>query len=322
MFSNKEIITIFTLLFLIFSSCQKKNYQETRFLMNTFVQIKIYGEPEEKAKNAAELAFQEIEILDRILNCHNPKSRVSELNRKKTAKSYKILDEILKESIEYSKLTDGAFDITIYPLMQLWNFENNNVPPDKSKIKRILRSVNYRFVKVHKNKIYLIGNSQIDLGGIAKGYVVDSAIDVLKACNIKNALINAGGDIRVIGNKTWKIGVQHPRKEKGNVMAVLEIKDKAIVTSGDYEKYFEYQGKRYHHILDPKTGYPSEKCIGVTIIANDTTFADALATGVFVLGPEKGMELIEKLNDVECIIVDSDDKVHLSSGLKNLKLTY
>jgi len=290
--------------------------------MDTFVEIKIYNEPEEKAKNACALAFQEIEILDNLLNCHNPKSRVSELNRKKSIRSYKIMDELLKKSIEYSKLTDGAFDITVYPLMQLWDFKNSNVPPEKTKIKKILPRVNYRLVKVQKNSVSLIGGAQIDLGGIAKGYIVDSAIDILKACNIKNALINAGGDIRVIGDRIYKIGVQHPKKKTGEIMTVLEIKNKAVVTSGNYERFFDYQGKRYHHILDPKTGYPSEKCISVTIIADDATFADALATGVFVLGPEKGLELVEKLENVECIIVDSSEKIHLSSGLKNLKLNY
>ncbi|MFN3967167.1 MAG: FAD:protein FMN transferase [Endomicrobiia bacterium] len=322
MYLNKitKIVIILFLFELI--SCQKKTYQETRFLMNTFVEIKIHDEKKEKAKQTCELAFQEMEILDNLLNCYNPKSRISELNRKKTVKSYKVLDEIIKKSIELSKLTDGAFDITIYPLIQLWDFGNNNVPPEKTKIKKILQKINYRLIKVHKNKISLKGDTQIDLSGIAKGYIVDSAIDVLKACNIKNALINAGGDIRVIGNKVWKIGVQHPRKKNGQIMAILEVKNKAVTTSGDYEKYFEYQGKRYHHIIDPKTGYPSTNCISVTIIADDATSADALATGVFVLGAEKGLELVEKLDGVECIIVDSSEKIHLSSGLKDLKLNY
>ena len=155
----------------------------------------------------------------------------------------------------------------------------------------------------------------LDLGAIAKGYALDRAIKVLQGRGVKEALINVGGDVRVMGERVWKIGLQHPRKEK-EVLAVIRLKDQAIATSGDYQRYFIEEGKRYHHIINPKTGYPAQKCMGVTIFAPQATQADILATGIFILGPETGMKLIEFLEGVEGIIIDSQGKILLSSNLK------
>ena len=148
----------------------------------------------------------------------------------------------------------------------------------------------------------------INLGGVAKGYALDRAIKVLKERKVKEALINAGGDIKIMGKRDWKIGLQHPRKED-EVLAVIKLKDQAIATSGDYQRYFIKKGKRYHHIINPETGYPANKCMSVTIIGPNAIQTDILATGVFILGPEKGMELIEILENVEGIIVDVQGKI-------------
>jgi thiamine biosynthesis lipoprotein len=157
----------------------------------------------------------------------------------------------------------------------------------------------------------------IDLGGIAKGYAVDAAIRVLKEKNVESAMVNAGGDIYVLGRKhgkPWRIGIRHPRRG-GEILGIVEVEDKAIVTSGDYERYFFSEGKRYHHILNPKTGYPANECQSVTIVAKKATIADGLATGVFVLGPREGMDLVESLEEVEGVIVNKEGEMSVSSGL-------
>lgn len=316
---KSKIAHPFIILFTIFIGCGYRSqiYQETKFLMNTYVEIKIFGEKDEKkSKNAITLAFQEMEILAKLLNCHDKNSNISKLNTKGRLRSDGVLSKLITKSVECSKLTNGAFDITVYPLMKLWDFKNKTQPPTKSRIKQLLPKVNYKLITVYNNRIKLMRGAEIDLGGIAKGYVVDSAIEILKTLNIKNAFINAGGDIRVLGDKEWKIGIQHPRKQKGEIIGIIPVRNKAIVTSGDYEQYFEHEGIRYHHIINPKTGYPTNDCISVTIIAEDTITADALSTGIFVMGTERGMELIENLDGIEGIIISKDKKIHFSKGLK------
>jgi thiamine biosynthesis lipoprotein len=158
----------------------------------------------------------------------------------------------------------------------------------------------------------------IDLGGIAKGYAVDRAFELLKGLGYRNLVVNAGGDLRVGGSKPdgpWSIGIQHPRDPE-KILARISVSDTAVATSGDYEKFFIHQGKRYHHILNPKDGFPAEGCQSVTILAKDAATADALATAIFVLGPEKGYALCQRLEGVDCLIIDKEGNITLSPGLK------
>lgn len=194
------------------------------------------------------------------------------------------------------------------------------MPPDIEEVKENLNLVNFRDLKIQYGGNVSLGKKgmSIDLGGIAKGYAVDRAFELLKGLGYRNLVVNAGGDLRVGGSKMegpWSIGIQHPRDPE-KIMARISLSDTAIATSGDYEKFFIHQGKRYHHILNPKNGFPAEGCQSVTVLHKEGITADALATAIFVLGLEKGYALCQKLEGVECLIVDKEGKVTLSPGLK------
>ena len=187
-------------------------------------------------------------------------------------------------------------------------------------IKNILEETGYKFIEIKDGKIHFRKNLTIDLGGIAKGYAVDKAIDILKKFGITSAIVNAGGDLRAIGLKPngemFCIGVRHPRKEN-KIICSFYIKDKAVATSGDYERFIKINGIIYPHIIDPKTGYPSLKCQSVTIISNDTLTSDALSTAVFVMGKEKGLKFLNENEEIEGIIIDKAGNMFISNRLKN-----
>ena len=325
-------LLIFLLIVLLICGCGKKEYSRVEILMDTVVEIKVSHRNKVEAQKAIDSAMEEMKRVEQKMSRFLPDSEVSRINNEASSETVResratggwipVDDELfclLKESVRLSELTGGCFDVTVYPLMKIWKFagENPRVPGEKE-IKDELESVGYKNMRVENGKVRFAKKGMgIDLGGIAKGYAVDAAVRVLKEKNIGSAMVNAGGDIYVLGRKggkPWRIGIRHPRKE-GDILGVVEVEDRAIVTSGDYERFFFSGGKRYHHIFDPKTGYPANGCQSVTIVAKETTFADALATGVFVLGPRQGMDLLEKLEEVEGVIVDKEGEVSVSSGL-------
>ena len=323
---------IFLLLIFFISGCGKKEYSKVEFLMDTVVEIKIYHRNKAEAEEAIGRAMEEMRKVEQKMSRFLPGSEVSRVNKEALLERAKgsllaevwipLSDELfslLVESVRLSELTKGCFDVTIYPLWRIWKFERENPKvSDAKEIEKELELVDYRNMTIENGKINFAKRGMgIDLGGIAKGYAVDEAVTVLKKKNIKSAMVNAGGDIYVLGRKKgkpWRIGIRHPRKE-GEILAIVEVEDTAIVTSGDYERFFFSEGKRYHHILNPKTGYPADECQSVTIVAKEATFADGLSTGIFVLGPTEGMDLIESLDEVEGIIVNKEGEVSVSSGL-------
>jgi len=210
--------------------------------------------------------------------------------------------------------------MTVGALLPLWDFKAENPqPPSEDRIRAALPFVNYRLLRIDHEKKMLIAESpgiMLTTGGIAKGYAVDRAIEILSRQGVKGALVNAGGDLRVLpraDGKKWRVGVQHPRIQQ-KLLQVIEVDSGAVVTSGDYQKFFLYNEKRYHHLLNPKTGLPADSCQSVTILAPTTEGADALATGIFVAGAKRGIELLEKLPGVEGMIVRHDGKIIKSSG--------
>jgi thiamine biosynthesis lipoprotein len=252
-------------------------------------------------------------------------SDVTRINQSAGKEWVKVSQEtlrVIKKTREISELSEGGFDITVGPLTQLWRVaREKGIPPSADELKKKLDLVNFRNVMIdQEEKVFLKKRGMsIDLGGIAKGYAVDRAFEVLRTLGYKNLIVNAGGDLRVGGSKLdqpWSIGIQDPRSSE-KIMATVTISDSAIATSGDYEKFFIYQGKRYHHIFNPKDGLPSDGCQSVTIICKEGMVADALATAVFVLGPEKGYVLCQKLKGVDCLIVDKEGKIILAPGLKS-----
>jgi len=293
--------------------------------MGTVVEITFVGKDEGLIRKAALQAFQEIRRIEQFMSPWIESSDVTRINRsagKDWVKiSYETL-EVIRKAQEISELSDGRFDITVGPLTQLWrSARERGIPPSAEELKQRLDLVNFKNLMIdQEGKVFLKKRGMaIDLGGIAKGYAVDRAFELLRTLGYKNLIVNAGGDLRTGGSKVdqpWAIGIQDPRSS-GKIMAQLSVSDSAIATSGDYEKFFIHRGKRYHHILNPRDGLPAEECQSVTILCQEGRMADALATAVFVLGPEKGYSLCQKLEGVDSLIVDKEGKITISPGLKN-----
>lgn len=288
-------------------------YNETRILLGTFVNITIYDQDKDRAKiaRAGEEAFQAIERIDKITSSFYDSSEVS-LLRHGAGRDYqrvsKELLEVLREAIRISNITHSAFDVTIGPIMELWDFNSPSPQiPNTEQIKKRLPLVNYKNILIKGDKVLLANSGMsLDLGGIAKGYAVDKAMEVLIKNGIENAMVDAGGDLRTISGELTKgkrrVWIRHPR-DKNSFFGYFRMDSGCVATAGDYERFFLYKGKRYHHLIDPKSGYPAQGCLSVTIKAETTAEADALATAVFILGPERGMDLIERLEGVEGVII-------------------
>jgi thiamine biosynthesis lipoprotein len=233
--------------------------------------------------------------------------------------------ELFRTASQISEWTNGKFDVTFGVMSGLWKFDYQNEDdtiPDPGEVARRRKFINYRDLKLDEAKgtAFLIRKGMVaNLGGIGKGYAVDRARTILEAAGFRNFMIQFGGDMYVAGNagdRPWRLGIQDPRGTDNHIFASIELSDSTFSTSGDYERFFIKDGRRYHHIIDPATGEPSVGCRSVTIIAKSATIADGLSTGVFIMGPEAGMALIEKLQDVEGVIVSSKNEVLVSSGLK------
>ena len=299
------------------SGCGNRVYTESKLLMGTIARISVVTD-QDRADGILELAFKEIKRIEKKFSMYLNESEVSQLNIKGSLIPSNETVWVISTSLEYSELTKGKFDITVYPLIKIWDIKKQEIPTNQD-IKKALKNVGYRKIIIDDGLVLLNGTS-IDLGGIVKGYAVDRVCGVLRENGITNALVDIGGDIYVMGGKEgkgWSVGVQHPRKEN-RLIGILELKDRAVVTSGDYRRYFISGGRRYHHIIDPQTGYPAQGCQSVTLVASSTMEADALSTGIFVLGPEEGIKLVNRLNGVEAIIIDSKGKVIYSTGMKEL----
>ncbi len=321
----------YILLFLSFililhpSSSQSSNlFKYHQVAMGTIIEITLMGDNEEKANKAALQAFQEMKRIETLMSPWIESSDVTRINRSAGKEGVKVSQEtskVIKKAQDISELSQGGFDITVGPLTELWRkAREKKIPPSAEEVKEKLGLVNFKNIEVdQEGKVYLKKKGMaIDLGGIAKGYAVDRAFDVLRSLGYKNLIVNAGGDLRAAGfknNQPWSIGIQNPR-EPQKILTRISISDMAVATSGDYEKFFVYQGKRYHHIFNPNDGFPAKGCQSVTIVTKNGIASDGLATAVFVLGPEKGYSLCQKLDGVECLIVDKDGKMIISPNLK------
>jgi thiamine biosynthesis lipoprotein len=292
--------------------------------MGTVIEIALIGDNEEAANKAALQAFQEIKKIEALMSPWLESSDVTRINRSAGDEWVRVSPEtmeVIKKAQEISKLSEGGFDVTVGPLVELWRrAREKKIPPSAEEVKERINLVNFKNIEVDREgKICLKKKGMaIDLGGIAKGYGVDRAFDVLRSLGYKNLIVNAGGDLRAGGrknNEPWSIGIQDPM-EPQKILTRISVSDSAVGTSGDYEKFFSYQGKRYHHIFNPRDGFPADGCQSVTIVTEDCITADALATAIFVLGPEKGYALCRKIDGVGCLIVDKEGKIILSPNLK------
>lgn len=333
-----------------------RRVEKTDFAMGTVIRIVAVGE---RAGEAVEAAMAEMHRLTGFFDRFRPEGELFAMNQA-TRKAQAAQDHrakssaaewipvspdtlaLTQEAIQLAELTDGAFDPTVAPLIDLWGFvevtdhdhsdesvvsSGSPTPmrgvqvPSIKDIEDTLALVDYRTVEIDpaESRIRLsLPGQQLDLGGIGKGYAADRAAEILKSYGIEHALIDTGGDIVAVGSRDdgqpWRLAIRHPRSS--GIMAVIGVRDLAVATSGDYERYFEVDGTRYNHIIDPRTGWPASELMSVTVLAPTGVQADALATAVFVLGVEKGTQLVESLPDVEALLVSVEGTTYVTSGLE------
>lgn len=325
---------VFMCLFLVFmTGCRKNNGQsyekveKTDYMMGTVVTLKVYVEDVDKGERAIEKAFERIEQIENLMSLNVENSEINRINGLAGERAVKVSQDtfdVIRKGLYYGKLSRGLFDISVGPLVKLWGIGTEHPRiPSETELENAINRISYRDIEVNEDtkEIRLAKPGMvIDLGGIAKGYAADEVKEIFLSEGIKHAIINLGGNVLTVGEKydgnDWNIGIQDPYAPTGSSMGLVRIKDRTVVTSGDYERYFEKNGKRYHHILNPKTGYPEDNNLkGVTIIADYSFDADALSTTVFLLGKDKGMELVEKLDGVEAIMITEEREVLVSSGI-------
>lgn len=337
MFNHKKyLLFILTSIIFIFSlsGCTQKKQDpisKEGLFLGTFCKITIY---DEASRDVLEKAFDRINEIEDKMTINKTSSEVININLKAGSDYVKVSPDtfsVIKQGKYYSEISQGKFDVSIGPIVKLWNIGTDKARvPSYNEVKSKLPLVDYNNILLNEkeNKIMLKEKDMlIDLGAIAKGYAGDEVKRVLAENGVKHALINLGGNLVTLGsklnNKAWKLGVQNPFDSRGEYLGTIEVSDKAIVTSGIYERYIEKDGKRYHHILSPENGYPVDNSlVSVSIIADKSIDADALSTTAFALGLENGLKLIESLKNVDAIFVTKDSGVYVTSGLKdNFKIT-
>ena len=311
------------------TGCEKR-VKKSQFHFGTITDVTAIVKTSADQK-AVDLAFDTIKDIDDRMSVYNNNSEVSQINRLAGHSAVKVSSDtlnVIEKALYYSKISDGMFDITVGPLIDIWGFRTGkNRTLSDVEISKALLLIDYKKVKIDRSgsTVELTSTGmKMDVGAIAVGYAVDKAVSVLKDNGVKKALVNGGGEIYALGSPpgkdAWRIGIQHPRRSN-ELLGTIELKDMAVSTSGDYENYFEVNGKRYCHIMNPKTGKPVEGIMSVTVVANTTTEADALSTVLFIMGAKDGMKLAERLDNVECIIItgsnEKDMKILVSSGLKD-----
>lgn len=296
-----------------------KTYTRTIFAMDTVMLFTAQGP---KAPAALEEAIAEVQRLDGLLSAQDPDSEISRLNAQGRAAVSEETAKLLETASEISVETGGLFDCTVYPLMELWGFPTKMYRvPSEDEISALLPLVDGAAVRVNNGAAELGEGQRIDLGGIAKGYASQRVMEIFKTHGIKAAMVSLGGNVQTLGERPegggWRIGMQDPRGGEG-YPAVVEAKDSAVVTSGGYQRYFEKDGKRYIHILDPRTGTPAESdLLSATVVSADGTLADALSTAVYVMGLDGAVSYWRTRNDFELILIAGDGAVYVTEGLEN-----
>ncbi|MFK8016000.1 MAG: FAD:protein FMN transferase [Gammaproteobacteria bacterium] len=291
-------------------------------IMGTSIRVELW-EPESGAGDALiDAVMDEMHRIDYLMSTYKPTSKVSDVNAR-AAKSPVVLDdelyELIQRALSFSDLTDGAFDITYESVGQYYDYRKGMRPDDATRLEAA-RAIDFRNVVLDgstREIRFARDGVKINLGGVAKGYAVENAVKILRKRGVTSAIVTAGGDSRILGDRRgrpWTVGIRDPRDRDG-LITRIPLQDEAISTSGDYERFFESDGVRHHHILKPDTGDSARALRSVTIIGADATMTDALSTGVFVLGREKGLALIERLEDFEAVIIDKSGALHYSSGL-------
>lgn len=291
--------------------------------MGTRTAVELWASDHKDGEAAIDAVFDDMKRIDALMSTYKDTSEISKVNREAAQHPVKVSAELLallQTAQQYSQLSQGAFDITYASVGYLFDYRNHK-RPGQAAIDKALPTVDYRQLKldpVNDTVFFAKPGMRIDLGGIGKGYAVDRGIEILQRRGYQHAMVNAGGDTRVIGDrmgKPWMVGIRHPDRQN-EVVLRIPLEDAAFSTSGDYERYFDEDGVRYHHIIDPKTGQSPHEVRSVTLIAATATRTDGLTKTVFILGPVEGMKFIDSLPDVDGIIIAADGKVTYSKGLQ------
>ncbi|NJO12416.1 MAG: FAD:protein FMN transferase [Gammaproteobacteria bacterium] len=311
------------LLLLINGSVRAEWVSQERAIMGTRIAVELWSQDAAAAAADIEAVMREMHRVDKLMSTYKPTSQVSLVNAEAARRSVAVdadLFGLLQTALEYSRLTEGAFDITYASVGYLYDYRNA-VKPSDEEIARALPAVDYRHVMLDpaaRTVRFAQPGVRIDLGGIAKGWAVDQGIQILRARGVERAMVSAGGDTRILGDrlgKPWMVGIRDPRQE-GKVILRVPLDDAALSTSGDYERFFESEGVRYHHILEPSSGKPARAVRSVTVIGPTATRTDGLSKTIFVLGIDRGMRILDRLGDVDAIAIDHDGQVFYSRGLQ------
>ena len=321
------LIAITVVLWMGFAACMPGDSGEptrrTQFIMGTLVEITVSHADPQVIQAVTTQAFDEMKRLEQLLSTYLPDSEISQINRAAGKEAVPVsleVEEVIREGIFWSRQSDGAFDITVEPLVQLWDFDSENeVIPGRATLRKTASLVNYKDIEIFDHKVRLARPGMaINVNGLAKGYAVDRAVSILRS-RVPNGIVNAGGDLFAFGQKSkespWTIGLQHPRKPQ-DLLAAFAVKNQAVATSGDYQRYFVKDGVRYHHIFDPATGMPARKMISTTLITTEVMEADAMATAVFVMGPEAGLAWVDSLDNVEAMVMLEDGSIRYSKHFR------
>lgn len=308
----------------------KDPYSDEQFLLGTYVRIRVYDEGKESAMKPA---FDRVKELGDKITINQKGSEIDEVNAQAGIKPVKVSDDIytlVKRAYEYSQDSQGGFDMAIGAITQLWRIGFDDArKPSQEEIDQALKLVDYHKIELNDKEktVYLKEKGMIiDLGAIAKGYITDEVVKVLKKQGVTTAIVDLGGNVYVLGhsprgeNQDWTVGIQDPNMARGSVLGSIKERNKTLVTSGIYERYLEVDGKKYHHLFDPKTGYPFDNDIAsVTIITDKSIDGDGLSTAVFSMGVKKGLEYVESElnNGTEAIFVTKDDKVYVTDPIKD-----
>ena len=320
-----KLITL-CILFLLPVNTMADWHRQQAAIMGTAIYVELWHEETDQGRALTQAVMDEMHRIDNLMSSYKPDSELSFINDNAAEGPVTVSTELLSliiRSLDYSVITAGAFDITYASAGQYYDYRNSKRPSDRQ-LEQALPAINYRHVKINPKTStieFLRKGVRIDLGGIAKGYAVDRSMEILQSAGVKNAIVSAGGDSRVIGkrwDRPWNVGIRNPR-DKDSIVSMIPLEDSAISTSGDYERYFEEDGIRYHHILNPGTGKSSHEVHSSSIIGAVATDTDALSTSVFVLGVNEGLQLINSLPDTEAVIIDNQGRMHYSAGLAQIR---
>lgn len=319
-------LLLFPLLVVDLVCAEGTTVRRTQMMMGTLVSVTSVAADEAAAQRAASSALTEIRRLEELLSTWIATSELSHLNAAAGSEPVNISRdtmEVLTRSLEIARLTEGGFNIAVGPAVQAWSVTEPLSIPSEAQLDRLRPLVDLSALQLDEMRgmaFLTRAGMQVDVGGIGKGFAADRAVEAMRAAGATAGVVALSGDIKTFGRmpdgEAFLFGIQHPRKETA-LLGTIELHDEAISTAGDYERFFERDGVRYHHILDPNTLQPARDCQSVTVIAKESVMADGLDTGIFVMGPQRGMELVERLPDVEAVIVDREGHIFVSSGLRH-----